>query len=87
MKYRKKPVIIDAIQWNGIRLDFKDMPDWFAFAFSEKRINQNNETLAITTLEGVMLARPNDWIIQGIEGEIYSCKPNIFEATYKKVEE
>lgn len=87
MKYRKKPVVIEAVQWNGIGFDISDLPQWFAIAFSEGRINRNEETLAINTLEGgVVLARPNDWIIRGIKGELYPCKPDIFEATYEKVE-
>jgi hypothetical protein len=60
-RYRKKPVVIDAVQ-----------------AESEELIN---------TLEGVMLARKGDYIITGVKGERYPCKPDIFEATYEKVEE
>ena len=45
----------------------------------------NNGLVQIATLEGVMTANPNDWIIQGVKGEIYPCKPDIFQATYEAV--
>ena len=60
MKYRKKPVIIDAYQ--------------------------TNVELEISTLEGTMKANPGDWIITGVKGEKYPCKPDIFEASYELVE-
>lgn len=86
MKYRKKPVIIEAIQWNGIAFALGEMPDWFRDAITKGQIKRNDDKLLIETLEGSLYANPNDWIIQGIKGEIYPCKPDIFEATYEKVE-
>lgn len=78
MKYRKKPVVIEAIQFTG---NFTEIED-FVGADAEFR----NGKLLIATLEGPMTASPNDWIIKGIKGEFYPCKPDIFEATYEAVE-
>jgi hypothetical protein len=81
MKYRKKPVVIEAVQ-----LPFKigEIPDWI---FGHNiTLSQSLEYARIATLEGVMDAGPGDWIIRGIKGEIYPCKPDIFAATYEPVE-
>lgn len=87
MKFRKKPVVIEAIQWNGenaneVGLTLRcDRP----FEVVEDKQWQTR-CLNIITLEGEMTARINDWIIRGIAGEFYPCKPDIFEATYEAVE-
>jgi len=93
MKYRKKPVVIEALQlrwdtWSDM-CDFVDvgrLRDGKPEAFY---LNNDNQTLAmhIPTLEGVMTAQENDWIIKGVQGEFYPCKPDIFEATYELVDE
>lgn len=77
--YRKMPIVIEAIQYDGtFPLEFlKD---------DERVWNDGGDNLAIRTLEGVMTASIGDWIIRGIKGELYSCKPDIFEATYEKVQ-
>lgn len=80
-KYRKKPVVIEAIQWNGsnafeIWNDFEDIPI---------RLKEEG-TLLISTLEGDHIASIGDYIIKGIKGELYPCKPDIFEETYEEVE-
>lgn len=85
MKFRKKPVEIEAVQWNGLGFDLKELPLWFAKAFTERQIDRNEDKLTIVTLEGIMTANPNDWIIKGVKGEIYPCKPDIFEVTYELV--
>lgn len=77
-QYRKKPVIIEAIQWTG-----ENLID--AMAFMPKCGSARDGTLTIETLEGNMAASPNDWIIRGVKGEFYPCKPDIFEATYDAV--
>ncbi len=100
-KFRKKPVVIEAVQllWENwsevcdhagvgepgsgkptgcyIGPDGQPLPD-----------GQNSEELGllIPTLEGLMVARQSDWIIRGVKGELYPCKPDIFEATYEPVE-
>lgn len=82
MKYIKKPVIIEAFQY-GI----DDDPYWFLEAKNKKDviIDIMNRCI-IKTLEGNMTAEKGDFIIQGVKGEIYPCKADIFQQTYKKVE-
>ena len=79
MKFRKKPVIIDAIQWTG------DNNKEVALFLGETWENDNPDILTIRTLEGDHLALRGDWIIRGIKGEFYPCKPDIFEQTYEEV--
>ena len=92
MKYRKKPVVIEAVQllwqnWNevcefaGVGKRSEGKPEGFNPAGKSERLG-----LHIPTLEGVMTADEGDWIIRGIKGELYPCKPDIFEATYEAVE-
>jgi len=83
MKFRKKSITIEAIQWNGkneidiVKLANGDAGLEFCDDFME-----NNPTVQIETLEGTMTANVGDWIIKGIMGEIYPCKNDIFEKTY-----
>lgn len=92
MKYKKKPVVIEAFQLNERGLIGED---WFWDAVSNDTIithdfgkhNVSPAWCEIKTLEGVMIANTGDYIIQGIQGEIYPCKPDIFEQTYEKVED
>ncbi len=64
------------------------LPSWFVEALdSRKAAEQPNGSCSIGTLEGTHRADPDDWIIQGIKGELYPCKPDIFEATYEPVKE
>jgi hypothetical protein len=90
MKYRKKPVVIEAFQLG------ESWPDWFHDRHVLNEVTTHNEDdrwrggpdyALIHTLEGVMRAEKGDWIIKGVKGEIYPCKPNIFEATYEQVTE
>jgi hypothetical protein len=81
MKFRKKPVVIEAVQWTGENLE-----ELRAFVPEEFRHNKIHEPMGIWTLEGVMTIKEGDWIIKGVEGEFYPCKPDIFEATYEAVE-
>lgn len=94
MKYRKKPVIIEAFQWTGDEHQKED-PVWIVEALKSGDVwfcvepfgdGKTITHMAIKTLEGVMEARFNDYIIRGVKGEIYPCRPNIFEMTYEKVE-
>ena len=82
-QYRKKPVVIEAVQWLGRKIICPPGPVWFAEAEEQDRIQLAGDILHIKTLEGVMRANKGDWIIQGVKGEIYPCKPDIFEATYE----
>lgn len=81
MKYRKKPIVIDAVQWKGDNLAE------VGTLGSAREYEQDflSEDLVIHTLEGDMTARKGDWIIKGINGELYPCKPDIFEKTYEPV--
>jgi hypothetical protein len=81
MRFRKKPVVIDAMQFDGIN-QFALM-GWAASFGGEARWNIYDGRIYINTLEGQMEASPGDWIIRGVKGEFYPCKPDIFEATYE----
>ena len=80
MKFRKKPVVIEAIQWKGDNL--KEL-----LLFNPDITIKNLYDLLIDTKEGMMTCTLNDWIIRGIVGEFYPCKPDIFEQTYDPVYE
>jgi hypothetical protein len=82
MKFRKKPVEIEAYcPYNG------KMPEWFEKALCDGKIRERvSGGFDIDTLEGVMYARVGDFIIKGVNGEFYPCKPDIFEKTYEPVE-
>jgi len=101
MKFRKKPVIIEAVQlrwdtWNEM-CDFAGVgkltdgkpTGCYVGADGQGYVEQvsNEIGLWIPTKEGLMLGREMDWIIKGVAGELYPCKPGIFEQTYEKVEE
>lgn len=81
MKYRKLPIVIDAIQWDG-SLEGAQLIGQ-SFQGVHAYVAANGIWLQITTLEGVMTAQAGDYIIKGIKGEVYPCKPDIFEATYE----
>jgi hypothetical protein len=75
MKFRKKPVVIDAVQWNG-----DNEEEMILFM---GKVVRHNRDLIIATPEGDHRASPGDWIIKGVKGEFYPCKPDIFEQTYE----
>jgi hypothetical protein len=108
-KFRKKPVVIEAVKWNGYSNNLGltngdpmadgaryEMPAWMppiAKVVTDAKhpahpspgeVWRDGENLWIGTLEGNMIASPGDWIIQGVKGELYPCKPDIFEATYER---
>lgn len=87
MKFRKKPVVIEAIQFNGSLGSANTICSWSGNAISWKWNNASSKGsglhLRIDTLEGVMKAREGDWIIKGVQGEFYPCKSDIFEASYE----
>lgn len=115
-KFRKKPVVIDAVCWNGHTLGLTnkpvdldpskvidatcrlEMPEWMppvsSVVTDQKypahpkpgEIFRDGENLWIGTLEGNMVASPGDWIIRGVNGELYPCKPDIFAKTYEAVQ-
>ena len=83
VKYRKKPVVVEAIQFDGSEESFnkcrKFAGDNFYYDY------QVSPTTRVKTLEGEVGCSVNDWIIKGVKGEFYPCKPDIFEATYEEV--
>lgn len=97
MKYRKKPIEIEAFQYDGDLKDSKGnyyVPEWAVKAFENGvihfgalKFNEAPCELFIDTLEGTHHVNVGDYIIKGIKGELYSCKPDIFAMTYEKVEE
>lgn len=84
MKFKKKPVVIEAVQWSGNNMDE-------VLKLDKQRgimyYDEISKVLEMETLEGTMTASVGDWIIQGVQGEIYPCKPDIFKETYELVEE
>lgn len=98
MQYRKKPVVIEAFQMTEARRqDNSEWPEWLNRAWNKshdeegcvfpKDFPDSNgaDELCIFTLEGVHLVTFGDWIIRGIKGELYACKPDVFAATYEPV--
>ena len=94
--FRKKPVEIEAFQMTEERrMDNQDWPTWLHKAWNEEAFHEGalfidsddpeGKKLVIGTLEGVLRVNWNDWIIRGVKGEIYACKPEIFLATYEEV--
>lgn len=101
-KYRKKPVVIEAIQWTGDQFDGAPA-EWLEEALARGKTGERltkydvgaakviavrigEDIVEIGSREGVMLASPGDWIIRGVAGELYPCKPDIFAAAYDLVE-
>lgn len=92
MRYRKKPVEVEAVQvpdgplttpelgkaWGKLFGFIEPCPEWMIV---------DGLSVQIHTMEGLMTASPGDWIIRGVQGEFYPCKPDIFELTYEPVEE
>lgn len=85
MKFRKKPVVIEAVQFNGVENDLQELFDLAKDSTRELVVDALENYLTIQTLEGEMRADVGDWIIKGVQGELYPCKPDIFEQTYEKV--
>lgn len=92
-RYRKKPVVIDAVRWDGTAMKAGPIVGWILRSGATAQYHEHTPFeheggyIAIDTLEGTMTAWPGDWIIRGVQGEFYPCKPTIFEATYEPVGE
>lgn len=78
-KYRKKPVVVEAVQWTG---SMQAVIDLVGSALPTYGPSGQTQSLRIKTLEGDHECRIGDWIIKGVAGEFYPCKPDIFDATY-----
>jgi hypothetical protein len=90
-KYRKKPVVIEAIQWKPYEMLIKDVMDFMGISGGMMKkgvlsIGKRKGELIIKTLEGNMTVSDGDYIIKGVKGEFYPCKPDIFDKTYELVE-
>jgi hypothetical protein len=93
-KFRKKPVVIEAMRYPGINANTIDdliaMEDWFnGHGGSARYVGQHMHVLTMEdgpNGEAKHVADPGDWIIRGVQGEFYPCKPDIFEATYEAAE-
>lgn len=89
MKFRKKPVVIEAVQWDeeketfALLVEMGMQPGSYSSGTYETKIRN----LEVRTLEGFLAAKKGDWIIKGVKGEFYPCKPDIFEATYEPVKD
>jgi len=87
-RYRKKPVVIEAVQWTGSRESINAVCRWANVKLDEPVIDytftgaDDVSDVQVWTLEGPLSASPGDFIIRGVKGEFYPCKPDIFEATY-----
>ncbi len=90
MKFRKKPVVIDAEQWDGTFQDMERIKQIFpklqTLASGYHKANNTVHHWKIGTLEGSHYVSPNDFVIQGVKGEYYPCKPDIFAQTYDPAE-
>lgn len=89
MKFRKKPVEIEAMQIN-VKNEHEVVKWSNGCVYVSPVLEPGDDNLSgvywqINTLEGIMIANPNDWIIKGVKGEFYPCKPDIFEMTYEPI--
>lgn len=86
MRYRKKPIVIEAIQWKGTFESYNEICDFVGISLQNNHCGQKEpQEIYIETLEGIHVGKVNDYIIKGIKMEFYPCKPDIFEATYERV--
>lgn len=92
--YRKKPIVIEAFQFFASDPIFFGWPGWANDAYAEGRFVSTSHrddsgkympTLTVLTLEGRMIASDGDWIIKGVKGELYPCKPDVFAKTYEEI--
>ena len=85
-KFRKKPVVVEANQFlSGPVIEQEVLADWCRGKLCGVRLPPKEREIEVHTLEGDMRARVGDWIIKGVNGEFYPCKPDIFDKTYEPV--
>lgn len=80
-RYVKKPIVVEAIQFTG-----RNSADIHEFCGDKVREPVGKDYLEIETLEGIMKAQPGDYVIKGVNGEFYPCKPGVFMKTYREIE-
>ena len=83
MKFRKKPVVVDAVRFETNNVGGNEHMDAILEWIGDSAAWHDSTDIFIPTLEGVMRASVGDWIIKGVNGEFYPCKPDIFEKTYE----
>ena len=84
MKVRKKPVVVDAVMWEGSQVSFDAIMDMGLTKWSAGEMG--SKSFYILTLEGNMLVTYGDWVIKGTRGEFYPCKPDCFNDTFERIE-
>jgi hypothetical protein len=80
-RFRKKPVVIDAVQFTG-----ENHAEIVEFSTASISHSEQDGGLTIETLEGTLTVSPGDWVVRGVKGEHYPCKPDIFEQTYEAMD-
>lgn len=88
MKFRKKPVVIEAVQFSGSSSQAHEIEQWMKTGVCPTAGGTQTSDytdMQIKTLEGVMTVDPGDWVIKGVKGEFYPCKPDIFAMTYDPI--
>lgn len=86
MKFRKKPVVVEAVRFPYDGIITQEFINFLKLNPQQAMVGEGYNFWEINTLEGTMVAEKGDWVIKGIKGEFYPCKPDIFEATYEPVE-
>jgi hypothetical protein len=88
-KYRKKPIVIEAVQWTGTQASWEVVASFLSVPVHGTGVSDgvDNLKVEIYTLEGPIYASVGDWIIKGLKGEFYPCRRDIFEASYELVED
>lgn len=89
MRFRKKSIVIKAIQATGTPENNRQIIDWTRGSWTPATMDTNGKgahQLSIATLEGAMWVSVGDWIIKGVSGQFYLCKPDIFAATYERID-
>lgn len=81
-QYRKKPVVIEAVQWDGTYEKAQEINEWNE---NQQWPIMDDRRMKIPTREGLTIASVGDFVIKGVKGEFYACKPDIFEQTYEAV--
>lgn len=87
-EYRKRPVIVEAYRWDGTAEGAAEICEWMTRHGQEHHYAHSRafaSVISIATLEGMTYASAGDWVIRGVRGEFYPCKPDIFDATHEEV--
>lgn len=90
MKFKKKPVEIEAVRVSDLlkaaASNWKELPTWVRTSYEQGDIVFGSGRIFIHTSEGEVQAEIGDWVIRGVRGEIYPCKPDVFSMTYEEIQ-